>query len=88
VLTPIWADDPVPQCRRDHAPVPKIGPENMTTAAERTEILVIVRAELSATDVIDMRPVQFQWHMVSDALLAITFPNPAARDRPHFTRLP
>ena len=52
VLTPVRADDTRFKGRRNHAAMPEIGPQHMTSAAERPQVAHFV---LAAFDVVNVR---------------------------------
>ena len=74
-LAPVRRNDPVTQRRRDHARVPKIGPQDMATAAKRTKIPVLIRCQLAAANVIDMRHVQRNLNSATNTPPAVAFPD-------------
>ena len=53
-LPPVRGNQSVPQSFCNHPPVAPIGPQYMTPAAQGAEVLVLVRSQLAALDVIDV----------------------------------
>jgi len=64
-----------------------VGTQNMTAAAQASQIAHLVSGETAGSDVIDMRRLNRYGNMTMDALEAVTSQNRNARLLPYFVGL-
>lgn len=86
-LAPVRRNYSITQRRRNHARVPMIGTQNMTTTAQRAKILKLVGCQLTAVDMIDLRGFQRHRILAMNTTPLIAFPDRRSKIRePYLTR--
>ena len=83
---PVWGNDAVSKCRRYHALVPVVGPENVASAAQRPKVAHLVAAVLAAFDMVAMAYFQRHREAAVGATPAVALPNKAATFFPYLRR--